>query len=569
MVAEARTSEGETGAVRDAGETSPSAWGKRMAGPGKHRLDQPRHRRWVSAVAVVGAGSVLALSSGTAAFADNLQADLDSSLTDLQKTVNLGSVAPLTAKTQSIDLWVQETSGVVDNPSYPFDVSGGSTSASDITATFSGVTITGSGTANKKTGTISFTTPARTNLDANYKVLVAFTATTAINENPASVEIDFKVLGTDQDGDGIADGADNCPTVSNPDQADTDNDGTGDACESSTTTNTAPSVAFSSPPTSAKEGDVKTFNFTITDPDSSSFTFVTGYPQCGTAGTVSGTPSINNSLKTGSFQCSFPDGPASSDVKVEVSDGTDSSNEASTSVGVSNVKPAIASAAFTASSGTCSASAPNATLHVVFTDPGDDTWTVYVDWDNDGTFEESHSVTALPTTSSPLSYTNLYATAGLHTAAVKVVDSDDDASSTATDTFRVLYNMSGILSPFNADGTSVWKYGSTLPVKVKITDCSGNPVAGLAPTVGAQLLSSNPPTTDVGETSSTSAADLGVTMRYDATAGQYIYNYASKSLPDSTATYWMTVREPNSMGRDNAGSPSAGLSFQKFSVKLK
>lgn len=35
----------------------------------------------------------------------------------------------------------------------------------------------------------------------------------------------------DGDGDGIADGEDNCPLVSNPDQSDTDGDGIGDACE--------------------------------------------------------------------------------------------------------------------------------------------------------------------------------------------------------------------------------------------------------------------------------------------------------------------------------------------------
>ncbi len=39
------------------------------------------------------------------------------------------------------------------------------------------------------------------------------------------------VVQGDQDGDGIPDGTDNCPTVSNPDQTDTDNNGTGDACQ--------------------------------------------------------------------------------------------------------------------------------------------------------------------------------------------------------------------------------------------------------------------------------------------------------------------------------------------------
>ncbi|RJG41889.1 chitinase [Motilimonas pumila] len=38
---------------------------------------------------------------------------------------------------------------------------------------------------------------------------------------------------TDSDGDGISDEVDNCPNVANPDQKDTDNNGVGDACETS------------------------------------------------------------------------------------------------------------------------------------------------------------------------------------------------------------------------------------------------------------------------------------------------------------------------------------------------
>ena len=38
-------------------------------------------------------------------------------------------------------------------------------------------------------------------------------------------------IAADADGDGVLDGSDNCPTVSNADQADTNNDGVGDACD--------------------------------------------------------------------------------------------------------------------------------------------------------------------------------------------------------------------------------------------------------------------------------------------------------------------------------------------------
>src|SRR5687768_15060543 len=40
-----------------------------------------------------------------------------------------------------------------------------------------------------------------------------------------------QLLEDDTDGDGIADGVDNCPTGENPDQSDSDGDGIGDFCD--------------------------------------------------------------------------------------------------------------------------------------------------------------------------------------------------------------------------------------------------------------------------------------------------------------------------------------------------
>ena len=105
--------------------------------------------------------------------------------------------------------------------------------------------------------------------------------------------------------------------------------------------NTSPTIAWAANPSSANEGTTTSYTFSITDPDSTSWSFAAGYPSCGAGRTVAGTPSIDSSAKTGTFDCSFPNGPASSTVSAEVSDGTNASQELDQAVAVANVAPQV------------------------------------------------------------------------------------------------------------------------------------------------------------------------------------------------------------------------------------
>jgi hypothetical protein len=65
--------------------------------------------------------------------------------------------------------------------------------------------------------------------------LVRVTVTDGVNTAIDQSDSVFSIHGNDQppdtDGDGVPDGSDNCPNMSNPDQLDTDHDGLGDACD--------------------------------------------------------------------------------------------------------------------------------------------------------------------------------------------------------------------------------------------------------------------------------------------------------------------------------------------------
>jgi hypothetical protein len=113
---------------------------------------------------------------------------------------------------------------------------------------------------------------------------------------------------------------------------------------------------------------------------------------------------------------------------------------------------------------------------------------------------------------------------------------DDENSCTLTDTCQAgictgaSYSWSGVLQPINADGTSIFKYGSTVPTKFKLTGpCAGN--GALTFKIFVAKITNRVQGTEI-EATSTSAADTGNTFRY--TGDQYIFNLATKGLAAGT-----------------------------------
>jgi hypothetical protein len=99
----------------------------------------------------------------------------------------------------------------------------------------------------------------------------------------------------------------------------------------------------------------------------------------------------------------------------------------------------------------------------------------------------------------------------------------------------VSYLFGGFQQPINADGTSVFGHGRVIPVKIRLADANGTPVADATPHVYLTQYSS---TTGLGEVlepaTSVSAADTGNVMRYDPEAGQYIYNWDLSARANGT-----------------------------------
>jgi hypothetical protein len=133
-----------------------------------------------------------------------------------------------------------------------------------------------------------------------------------------------------------------------------------------TVANVAPTVTLSGA-ASADEGQTKTYTYTVSDPGADPSPAVT--ESCGANGTRTDTLAAN------SFDCTFPDGPASSTVEVTADDGDPSNNTGSDSivVTVANVAPTVA---FAAGQPASADEGQTKSYSYTVSDPGADTFSV-------------------------------------------------------------------------------------------------------------------------------------------------------------------------------------------------
>ena len=105
-----------------------------------------------------------------------------------------------------------------------------------------------------------------------------------------------------------------------------------------------------------------------------------------------------------------------------------------------------------------------------------------------------------------------------------------EAATPVVRTINGIYSWSGLLAPINVSGNSVFKLGSTIPVKFRLTGGSAGVTNGVFRLYGSKI--SNGVAGQEQEVSSTSNADSGNTFRYSD--GQYIFNLSTKSLSEGT-----------------------------------
>ena len=107
-------------------------------------------------------------------------------------------------------------------------------------------------------------------------------------------------------------------------------------------------------------------------------------------------------------------------------------------------------------------------------------------------------------------------------------------------TLRVLYAFGGFQQPIDADGSSIFKLKSTVPVRFALYDANGAAVATAQATLSVAKVDDGIAGTDV-EAVSNVQATTGNSFRYDPASQQYVFNWSTKGQGIDKGTYQLTA----------------------------
>jgi PKD repeat protein len=170
----------------------------------------------------------------------------------------------------------------------------------------------------------------------------------------------------------------------------------------------------------------------------------------------------------------------------------------------------------------------------------DDTHSVTFAWGDDS------ADTVVENAVSPTSRSHTYAEDGTYTLTATVSDGEDSDSDTAE--FTTKLTPSAIMEPIKPEGGSSFKINQSIPVKITVSNCGGDVVEDLAPTVALSRISKDAVTGE--ETISdeaTAAPTNGKEMLWNGEHYHYVLSTRNSQFNNGKAlaegTYRVSIRD--------------------------